>query len=186
MKIHCSWSINKYLKLPFRKYWYTHPKFKLDDRCKTYIIIVDIALKAFSAKELNRLFAESGVQGVLVLINSYDASSIGMLEVKDKILKVNWSQILTFAPIEAEKYGWDYMGPCYYSMHTLKSIEETYSQIDTSDAYFTGGIKGGREELMLEVFERLEGGNLEVSYNVMVSGKKRFERKNMKTKFIIM
>ena len=182
MKIHCSWSINKHFKLPFRKYWYAYPKIQLENKHNTYVVIVDIALKAFSTGELNKLFAEVGVHGVLVLINSYDASSIGMLEIKDKIHKVNWSQILTFDPIEAEKYGWDYMGTCYYSMHHPQQIKENYPGINSSDAYFAGGIKGDREQLILEVFEKLVRENIVTSYNIMVSGKKRFERKKYEEK----
>lgn len=181
-RVHCSWSINKRIKLPFRKYWYKYPIFELDSKAENWIVIVDIALKFFSVQELNNFIIAPYAHGVLMMINSYNAESIGMLEVKEKIKQIKWEQVLTFDSVEAKQYGWDYMGTCYYSKHSQERIRKKYSVNIDSDVYFAGGIKGNREQLILDVFEMLYNAGVVVRCNVMVSGKKRLEHKKFEDK----
>jgi hypothetical protein len=144
---------------------------------ETYIVVVDMALKALNPRYLNEIFAHPSVHGILVFINSFNASSIGMLEIKDDIGKVQWERMLTFDPVEANQYKWDYLGNCYYSIHNQADIEKKYPDAKVSDAYFTGGIKGDREELVLKVFEKLHNAGVDVTYNVMLVGTQRLKEK---------
>ncbi|MCD8221083.1 MAG: hypothetical protein LUD07_02615 [Clostridiales bacterium] len=176
-RIHCSWTINKHLKLPFRRLWYNKVKINIEEDCENFIVVVDIGLKALSTKMLKNIFSMSNVNSTLMFINSYDAASIGMLEIKDKVHKIHWDKIMTFDPHDAKKYGWMYMGTCYYSMHSKNEIQSKYPSTTASEAYFIGGIKGNRERLILEVFEWLKSNGVNVCFNLMVSGKKRFETK---------
>ena len=176
-RVHTSWSINKHIPLPMRKKWYKPLNIRLKSGCENIIIIVDIALKGIECDYLNRLFSRKNVRGVLVMINSYNASSVGMLEIKKDISAIRWDRILTFDPVDAKRNGWDYMGCCYYSLQDKDDIINTYGRPVPCDAYFTGGIKGNREKLIMDVFEKLYNNGADTRFNLMVSGKKRLEKK---------
>lgn len=176
-RIHTSWSINKHVSLSMRKKWYKPLNIKLKSGCENIIIIVDIALKGIECDYLNHLFSRNNVKGILVMINSYNASSIGMLEIKKDISAIKWDRVLTFDPVDAKKNGWDYMGCCYYSVQDKDDIISTYGKPIQCDAYFTGGIKGNREGLIMSVYEKLYNTEVDTRFNLMVSGTKRFEKR---------
>lgn len=176
-RIHTSWSINKHLPLPFRKKWYEPLNIRLKRGFENVIIIVDIALKGIDVGYLNSLFSRDDVKGVLVMINSYDAASVGMLEIKKDLSAVKWDRIMTFDPVDARKHGWEYMGGCYYSLHNKDDIIRQYGEPVKCSAYFTGGIKGDREDLTMSVFEKLYKNGVDTRFNLMVSGTRRLEKK---------
>jgi len=176
-RVHTSWSINKHISLPLRKKWYEPLNITLKLGFENIIIIVDIALKGIDVDHLNNLFSHDDVKGVLVMINSYDAASVGMLEIKKDISAVKWDRVMTFDPMDAKKYHWEYMGGCYYSLHDRDSIIRKYGEPVKCDAYFTGGIKGEREELTMSVFEKLYKGGVDTRFNLMLSGTRRLEKK---------
>ena len=176
-RIHQSGTINKRVSLPFRRYWFNPIRFHLEEQEEYTIILVDAALKAFGVKQLNRMFALKNVNGVLVLINSIDAHSVSMLEIKNNIPKVNWDRVYTFDPVEAKKYGYQYLGCCYYSKHDEQQVLQAFGGSDRFDAYFTGGIKGGREGDIIALFEKLYLNHLKVKFNLLVSGERRLQKK---------
>lgn len=175
-RINLSWVINKYICLPLKKKWYEKICIDIASNKQYCVIVVDAALRALEVEYLNTLFQMDNVRGVLVLINSMDAQSIGIQEVKPDIKKINWDDIYTFDVNDATHYAFKYLGNCYYSMH---SIDEICAQKEPgkTEAYFTGGLKGGREQFILSVFEKLNNAGINADFNIMVTGERRLKSK---------
>ncbi|MDO5346526.1 MAG: hypothetical protein Q4E91_12385 [Lachnospiraceae bacterium] len=186
-KLHTSGTINRYVRLPLKRLWYNPINFNLDEKKEYCVIIVDAALKAFSVKELNRVFSMQNVRGVLTLINSMDAGSVGISEIRSKIFQVKWDDVYSFDPVDVKKYGMKYLGCCYYSVRNPEKIETSYekdSSVKKSDVYFIGGLKGGREALILNTFKKMYSENLALDFRLMISGFQRFKDRELEEKII--
>jgi hypothetical protein len=176
-RINLSWIINQHISLPYKKKWYEKISVDVASNKQYCVIVVDAALRALEVGYLNSLFHKNNVRGVLMLINSMDAQSIGIQEVKPDIKKINWDDIYTFDASDVMQYGFKSLGNCYYSMHDQAEIEKKYPDAKASDVYFIGGIKGGREELVLNVFEKMHNAGVDVTYNVMLFGIQKLKEK---------
>lgn len=177
-KLHSSCS-NKICMIPFGNYWYKLITLSFDNTKSYCIIIVDGAMKAFSATYLNNIFRQKNVRGVLVLLNAMDAKSVMMLEIKRNITNIKWDAIYSFDSGDVQKYGYQSLGNCYYSSHDINLIKKKWSTStkDKTDAYFTGGLKGGRERVILSVFKKIYTAGLYTNFNIMVSGKYILKKK---------
>lgn len=175
-RLHVSWTINKHIPLPFKSIWYKNIVINVPQSQKCCVIVVDGALKMLKKGYLNSLFRKKNVRGVLVLVNSMDAQSIAILETKKMIPKVNWDDIYTFDIEDSKKYQYKSLGCCYYSMHDAEEIKKIYSEVSKSDVYFTGTIKGGREELIMSVFEKLNRAGVDCNFNIMITGTRRLKK----------
>ena len=175
-RLHVSWTINKHIPLPFKSIWYKKITIDIPQSQKCCVIVVDGALKMLKIGYLNSLFKKKNVRGVLVLVNSMDAQSIAILETKKMIPKVNWDDVYTFDCEDSKKYNYKNLGCCYYSMHDVEKIKKSYSNIPNSDVYFTGTIKGGREQLIMSVFEKLNTANVNCNFNIMITGTRRLKQ----------
>lgn len=179
-RIHLSATANRIVKFPFRKIWYKKCRFDIQTNQEYCIIILDAALKALDVDYLNQVFAKPNVCGCMVLINSMDAGSVGIQEIKSDIWRVRWNAIYTFDPEDARKYSFSFLGNCYYSMHDPAQIMKRYGQqssIEGSDAYFSGGLKGGREETIFSLFSKLNKENVKTNFHLSVSGMRRIKEK---------
>lgn len=174
-RVHLSWTINKHLLLPFKNIWYERIAFNIP-REECCIIIIDAALKMLKPGQLNKLFKQKNVRGVLALVNSMDAQSVAILEIKKVIPKIKWDDIYTFDPGDARKYHFKNLGCCYYSMHSPDRILEQYKNTQKSEVYFTGTIKGGREKLIISVFEKLHNASINCNFNIMITGVRRLKK----------
>ena len=175
-RFHTSWMINKRFNLPLKRIWFKTIHWNITKEEKNCIVIVDSAMKALSIKELNNLSKRKNIRVVLVLVNSMDAKSIAILEIKRKIFSVSWDDVYTFDEEDARKYRFKNLGCCYYSMESRKYIEESNPGTENSDVYFTGGLKGGRERTILEVFEKLQKEKINAKFDIMISGEQRLKR----------
>lgn len=178
-KLHVSGTLNRCVRLPGKKLWYEPIHLDLDEHERCCIVVFDAALKALDIKYMNSIFKGKNVRAVLVLINAMDASSVGMWEVKKDILKYAWDDIYTFDSKDADKYGFQRLKYCYYSMHDADLVRRLYRVDATAaaiDACFTGGLKGGREAFILAVFTKLHQEGVTVNFNLMVSGVRRLKR----------
>ena len=175
-RLHVSWTINKHVPLPFKNVWYKKIAIDVPKSQKCCVIVVDGALKMLRPNYLNALFQKENVRGVLILVNSMNAQSIAILETKKIIPKVNWDDIYTFDPLDAEKYNFKKLGCCYYSMHDVEKIKKSYGDLPKSDVYFTGTIKGGREQLIMSTFEKLHDAGVDCDFNIMVTGTRRLKQ----------
>lgn len=147
--IHTSWTINKRVNLPFKDIWKRKVKFAIDPGTKYCVVFVDVAVDYANKTFLERLCNLPNVRCVLVCINSIDASSIGMLQVRKKLFEIPWHDVYTFDPGDREKYGFKDVKNAYYSYRQLPSEESA------DDVFFVGGMKGNREDLIFRMFKYL-------------------------------
>lgn len=176
-RIHTHHGLNSIVNLPFKHIWDKKISFHLSRHEKYSIIVLDGALQRLNLKQLSGIMSNPDINGVLILINSMDAGSLSMAEAKPLIKKVNWNGIYSFDSADVKKYGFRELGFCYYSMHNALKLQKAYHDIELSDIYFTGGLKGGREELILSVFKCLNDAKVKTNFQLMYWGKKRFTKK---------
>ena len=93
----------------------------------------------------------SGAKICLLLIDSMGGASPDLMLAKERIFSTKWDQVYTIDKIDADEYGWNYIGLNYYSKPKI------FSKGITSDAYFVGGLKGGRDSIILNLFHKLKG-----------------------------
>lgn len=140
--------ISKNLKLPFMDFWFDAWNIDSLFRDIGHILIFDGALSYCPVNKL-RKFQIGGGKISLFLINSFDASSPVMHEVKQRMPLFEFDNTFTFDEIDAEKYDFKLLQHCYYSEQDVHKEEIKYS------AYFVGGIKGDRTEMILSTFRKL-------------------------------
>lgn len=145
------------INTPKKDIWYTHGKYKKSRR----ILVMDSALNNISIEFLEAQ-QKKGTIVDIYFINSLEASSPTLLAIKEKYTKFNWNNIYTFDPVDAEKYGYTYLGFNYYSKKELKDTTQEY------DAYFAGGFKGGRNQLILDLFHYLKDNGVKVDFNINI------------------
>ena len=173
-KIHLSSTLNRYIHIPYKNVWFNCSPVQMTDK-KNTVVIFDGALKHFTTKQLDQWVVDENTTCILILINSLRASSAVISDIKDIIPKVKWDHILTFDPIDARDFGYEYLGCCYYSMHSIEDIRKDYPGNKETDICFTGGIKGGRWNYILSIFEYLKD-HVRTDFNINVTGKAKYSR----------
>lgn len=181
-RVHTNYSLNRIIKLPLQHLWNKKIRFNIDPNEKYCIIYLDGALPRLNLEYLKKVSAMPNTRNVLVLINSMNASSLIMQEAKLLIGKLSWDGIYSFDPGDVKQYGFRPLGLSYYSMRDPVALLSQYPDGKPSDLYFTGGLKGGRDELILSVFKRLSDAGANVEYHLMVWGEKRMQKKLYKDK----
>lgn len=128
------------------------------------VVIFDTALNYISIDDLKEFQLKNPETEVnLFLINSIDAGSPTMQSIKNLVFSYPWKQIFSFDPVETEKYSFKSLGLCYYSKHDLPQNVEK----DISDAYFIGGLKGGRDEVIYSLYHYLVDHGIKCNFNLM-------------------
>ena len=181
-RVHNNYSINRIVKLPLRHLWNQKIRFDLDANENYCMIYLDGALPRLDLNYLKRVFALPNTRNVLVLINSMNASSLMMQEAKPLFGQLAWDGIYTFDPGDVKQYGYLPLGLTYYSRRDPEELLRQYPDERRSDLYFTGGLKGGRDDLILSVFKRLDDAGADAEFHLMVWGEKRMQKKLYKEK----
>ena len=121
------------------------------------IVIVDTALARMDGcilKKMSRL----GSELFIVLLNSIEASSPSFQRAKKLLPHIPANHIYTFDRIEAERYGFHYLGLSYYSAHSIPCYPIEH------DVYFAGGLKGGREREIVTICAHLENNGISTQF----------------------
>jgi hypothetical protein len=172
-EIHLSHTINKLIPLPLRRLWYTNTKIEnIEENFKYDIFVLDTTLSKIDYKDINKMRQNNNIRLILILINSLEGKSSGMIEMKDIINKVKWDDIRTFDPVDAKMNKYTYLGMTYYSK---KQLSEDVSI--KSDAYFVGGLKGDREDNIFNVYKELRDKNVNINFDIMITGLKKLRKK---------
>lgn len=112
-----------------------------------HVVIIDGALNKINICELEKCRQlNSNVKFSLYLINSMEAQSPIMRNVRPKIGKFKWDNIFTFDHEDAKKYGYQHLGFNYYSAHNIDPLPNRENH---SDVFFVGGLKGGAYQLYI-------------------------------------
>lgn len=137
--------------IAFHSFWYEYHDIYKIVKHVAHLVIIDGALNTVDLSELRKCKKiNPSLKISLYLINSMDAHSPIMRKVRPKINAFKWDKIYTFDPIDAQKYDFDYLGFNYFS-----SQEVNPSNLPNSDIFFVGGLKGGRTELIYNLYTRL-------------------------------
>ena len=168
--IHLSRKLNRFFLLPFKEIWYRLPPVDRYKDSLERVIIIDGALNCLTEPYLRKLKKDyPKIHFYVYLINSFGAASREMEMIKQYILSFPWDGIFTFDPQEAITYNMKYLGFCYYSKHSIETDSE--KKPETYDAYFVGGLKGGRDGEILSVFDYLSDHGLKCHFNLLLYGK---------------
>ena len=159
-KIHTSWTINRRIKLPLQRIWYEPITINTNKDIQYCIIFVDVAINYIDTNMLRLLCGKENVRCVLICINSIDASSVGMLQIREKIFQIPWNDVYSFDPGDRENYGFKDINNSYYSYHKLPAQEVV------NDVFFAGGMKGNREDLIFHIYEYLRGRGIKCQYYI--------------------
>lgn len=172
-EIHLSHTINKFISLPLRRLWYTNAKIEsIDENFRYDIFVLDTTLSKIDYKNLNRIRQDNdNIRLILILINSLEGKSAGMIEMKDIINKVKWDDIRTFDPVDARVNNYTYLGMTYYSKKQLSGEVSL-----KSDAYFVGGLKGDREDNIFNIYKKLRDNSININFDIMITGFKKLRK----------
>lgn len=113
-------------------------------------VVVDTALGRMSRHCVDNLRSNVDELNVLIL-NSFDSASPSFTPVRERLSWFAESEIYTFDPVDAERFGYNYFGLHYYSQHSVGSRASS-----DYDCYFVGGVKGGRGSLIYDLFLHLD------------------------------
>lgn len=140
-----------------------------------HLIIIDGALKVLNVKELtNCKTINPSLLVHLYLLNSMDAHSPLMQTIRHKIGMYDWDYIYTFDPQDAIKYSYQYVGFNYYSSHPSILLQQ--NEIHPSDVFFVGGLKGGRTNLINELYRYFVSNGVTSDFYLMTYGKEEVEQ----------
>ena len=127
------------------------------------VVIIESGYLATCSKGIFELIKHNdNVQFVcLMLEDAMEASSPSLLAVKDLIIEKKWDVVFSVEKKDCEKYGWRYVGQMYSSRKKNAKRNRT-----SRDLYFVGGLKGGREELILSCFKELTSKGVNCSFDL--------------------
>lgn len=159
-KLWDSRTLNRFINFPNKYKWYEYYDIYDITKDTRSIIVFDGALNTLKISELLVLKKRnSSLRFYLYFINSLNADSPGIKEVRHKYLQFPWDKIFTFDASDARRYGLTYLGFNYYSKHRLNTVENP-----AFDAYFIGGNKGNRIGLIVDVFNFLNENGVKCNF----------------------
>lgn len=127
-----------------------------------YFLIIDSGvMHTYSIDFLNAVKKRENFHLLLLLFNSMNASSPSITHFKKEILSDIWEEVFTYDREDSIKYGWNYFGLSYFSQPTDFKIKDK-----SSDAYFIGGLKGNRNDLILDTFLKLDSFGAQVIFDI--------------------
>ena len=128
-----------------------------------YLIIIQAqCLNRISYAYFNNLKNRFNCELIIYSLDSVHANSPTFLSVKDTILNNNWDRIYTYDYFDSMEFGWSYIGRNYFS--TSKLPPRNKQKPIKNDIYFAGGIKGGKEKILFQIYEKLLQNNLNPNF----------------------
>lgn len=177
-----NWRLSFYerlnIKLPPPNFFLWQFNFKKD---KYVFILEHMVLLYWGCDWINQIKRKYGdsVFFVLTLFDSMSASSVSLIEAKEMILKTKWDLVYSFDKKDVEMYGWKWLGFSYFS-----SFFDRGSIGIKNDAYFVGGLKGGRTELIMNTAEKMEKEGVDLLFELLPPACDRDNYKNCSTAHI--
>ena len=142
-----------------KKYrWYQFSDILANPHIKC-VLVIDTSLAEMDLDFLNML-KKRDIKIFLFLINATNAESPLLNAALNKINSFDFDKIFSFDPADCSTLGFEFLGFNYYSKHELPKSN------DYTDAYFIGTIKGGRGQLVYDVFNCLRNKRLDLRFDV--------------------
>ncbi len=167
-RIHISQKINRFIHFPYKAIWTTLPTdfSRFDSVLVTHNVLPRVTFYLDDCRK-------KGKQVNLFVVDAMDADSFIMKTARPLIKKENFDHIYTFEPSDVTKYGFEYIGfGGYYSMKKVNTKKDI-----KYDLIFSGGVKGGREESIIQLYQYLEKN--ECSFLFDLNSKPFFEGNNI-------
>jgi len=143
-KIIFSSRINKIIHLPFHWKMSGIKKYHFNDDIEYIVIFTNNALSHNDNCVREKLRKRKNLKLVLVLLDSLEIETKYGEQLREVVAENNnWDAIYTYDFGDSKKYNLEYLNECYYS--DLRSIK---GDKNTSDVYFAGRIKPGKEEII--------------------------------------
>lgn len=148
---------------PCHRYWFEYYDIYRIIRDVDHLILIDGALNSVKISELKKCRQlNPSLQFSLYLINSMNAHSPTMRGVHRNINQFKWNNIYTFDAGDAKKYGYTYQGFNYYSSREIVAVQQP-----VSDVFFVGGLKGGRSQLIYDLYSQLMAWGIKCDFSLM-------------------
>lgn len=122
------------------------------------IIIQAQLLNSYNFSFFYKIARKFNLKLCLWIIDSVHASSPTFKSILPEIFNNQWDKIYTYDDFDAKEFGWTCFNKNYFS--TYKYPKPNPNQNIKYDIYFTGGIKGNKEELLFKSFTYLKQNNL--------------------------
>ena len=164
-KICLSYQLNSKLHVPFQSVFYNLDAYKYEPQHTYHMIMPTMSISKFSVQYL-RTFKEkhSNVKLYALVTDSMHASSPHMNLVRKKLFSDMWDKVLTYDKYDAKEYGFTWFGYSYYSSYDFVDPDPV-----ESDIYYVGYDKGGRDNLVKELFVNLQENQCNCRFNVVAS-----------------
>lgn len=171
-KIHLSKEIANHVKLPLKRIWYEPITIHSDSNHKNFIVVVDMALAELSAASFNNLRNDKTSKKILLFLNS--SNSDVFKRIKNDINKIGWDKIYTFDAKDAEKFGYEDAGYCYYSKHSVDSLNIFIPDVRT-DIYYVGALSESRNKTIFDTYSKLKTNYVKSEFHLMVPLKNKYD-----------
>lgn len=168
-RVHYSHKLNRIGKLPYKDIW-NHSLYKslsAEIDGNSCVIFDTGSLAHLSLHMLNRIkHIGENTKMILVAADSLHGSSAHMPDALPKILGFQWDLVLSYDENDCREFGFDYLGQTIYS-----KLDNVKPSNDSSDLYFVGRNKAGRNQDVLKLYEAFLDAGIKMNFNLVDSKK---------------
>lgn len=159
-KIHLSERINKFLEIPFKKFWYTHyiDNKKIKKNANNIFVFFDSNIHVYEKNFVHYLKEEYNAHVVLLLVNSIHS----IQEHNPNYFRDVFDLVFTTDPSDANKYAFNYLKGVYSKKLTLETRFNTEIE---QDIFFVGANKG-RLDMLHNVASKLNQYGVNYAINI--------------------
>ena len=164
-KLCLSYQLNSKFQVPFQSVFYNLDAYKYESQHTYHMIMPTTSISKFTVQYLKTFKKKhSNVKLYALVTDSMHASSPHMNLVREKLFSDVWDRVLTYDKYDAEEYGFTWFGYSYYSSYDFVEPDPV-----ESDIYYVGYDKGGRENLVKEIFRNLQKNQCNCRFDVVAS-----------------
>ena len=164
-KLCLSYQLNSKFQVPFQSVFYNLDAYKYESQHTYHMIMPTTSISKFTVQYLKTFKKKhSNVKLYALVTDSMHASSPHMNLVREKLFSDVWDIVLTYDKYDAEEYGFTWFGYSYYSSYDFVEPDPV-----ESDIYYVGYDKGGRENLVKEIFRNLQKNQCNCRFDVVAS-----------------
>ena len=148
-----SYRLNRRFEVPFQSLFYNLDNYDYRPEHTYRILMPTTSIGRFTLRYLKGFKARHpNVELYAIVTDAMDAASPHMNLVRGKLSSKVWTAVLTYDRNDAREYGFVYFGYTCYS-----KFDDVLPDATASDIYYVGFDKGGRDETVRSVYDRLSG-----------------------------
>lgn len=152
-KLCLSHHLNSRFHVPFQSMFYNLDAYDYEQHNTYHIIMPTTSISKFTVKYLADFKRRHpNIKLYALVTDSMHAKSPHMNLVREKLFSGVWDRVLTYDKYDADEYGFAWFGYTYYSSYDFVEPDAI-----ESDIYYVGYDKGGREQTVLDVYQKIAG-----------------------------